>query len=225
MTAISGPLEGLSVLDARAKAIEMLELEGSIDAIEERQQEVPVSERGKNPVEIILLKEWYVRQTHMQDKMLDLIEQIEFHPPRNRQFLLDWMDNISIDWPYHDDDGTTLKFQFGTPKTRNTSSFHQLEPMYSRGRTHLQKDPECCSEIQEKILDCIQTSKNKWDKSVAKRRSSIRGWILPTPICSSAATQPTRGFRKGVPNGFTPSRKRDRSHLVVLYSTQICALA
>ena len=99
MTAISGPLEGLSVLDARAKAIEMLELEGSIDAIEERQQEVPVSERGKNPVEIILLKEWYVRQTHMQDKMLDLIEQIEFHPPRNRQFLLDWMDNISIDWP------------------------------------------------------------------------------------------------------------------------------
>ena len=34
MTSISGPLEGLSVLDARAKAIEMLELEGSIDAIE-----------------------------------------------------------------------------------------------------------------------------------------------------------------------------------------------
>ena len=99
MTSISGPLEGLSVLDARAKAIEMLEMEGNIDAIEERQQEVPVSERGKNPVEIILLKEWYVRQTHMQDKMLELIEQIEFHPPRNRQFLLDWMDNISIDWP------------------------------------------------------------------------------------------------------------------------------
>ena len=23
----------------------------------------------------------------------------KFHPPRNRQFLLDWMDNISIDWP------------------------------------------------------------------------------------------------------------------------------
>jgi valyl-tRNA synthetase len=24
---------------------------------------------------------------------------MEFHPPRNKQFLLDWMDNISIDWP------------------------------------------------------------------------------------------------------------------------------
>ena len=31
--------------------------------------------------------------------MLELIEEIEFHPPRNRQFLLDWMENISIDWP------------------------------------------------------------------------------------------------------------------------------
>jgi len=99
MTSIAGPLEGMAVLDARAKAIEMLESDGNIVSIEERQQEVPVSERGKNPVEIILLKEWYVRQTHIQDKMLELIEDIEFHPPRNRQFLLDWMENISIDWP------------------------------------------------------------------------------------------------------------------------------
>ena len=99
MTSIAGPLEGLSVLEARAKAIEILDEENNLVAVEERQQEVPVSERGKNPVEIILLKEWYVRQTHIQDKMLELIEEIEFHPPRNRQFLLDWMENISIDWP------------------------------------------------------------------------------------------------------------------------------
>ena len=50
-------------------------------------------------MEIILLKEWYVRQTHIQDRMREHIESIEFHPVRNRQFLLDWMDNISIDWP------------------------------------------------------------------------------------------------------------------------------
>ncbi|MEC7253540.1 MAG: class I tRNA ligase family protein [Candidatus Thermoplasmatota archaeon] len=99
MTSIAGPLEGLSVLEARAKAIEILDGENNLVAVEERQQEVPVSERGKNPVEIILLKEWYVRQTHIQKTMLDLIEEIEFHPPRNRQFLLDWMENISIDWP------------------------------------------------------------------------------------------------------------------------------
>ena len=99
MTKIAGPLAGMSVMEARASAIEQLEQSGRLHQIVEKDQEVPVSERGKNPVEIILLKEWYVRQTHMQDKIRELAEDIEFHPPRNKQFLLDWMDNISIDWP------------------------------------------------------------------------------------------------------------------------------
>jgi len=99
MTELAGQWSGLPVIDARKAIIEHLEANGQLDKIEEREQEVPVSERGKNPVEIILLKEWYVRQTHIQDRMKELIEEITFHPVRNRQFLLDWMDNISIDWP------------------------------------------------------------------------------------------------------------------------------
>ena len=99
MTELAGQWSGLPVIEARKAIIEHLEANGQIDNIEQREQEVPVSERGKNPVEIILLKEWYVRQTHIQDRMKELIEDITFHPVRNRQFLLDWMDNISIDWP------------------------------------------------------------------------------------------------------------------------------
>ena len=99
MTEVAGPLAGMTVLEARAAAIEALEQSGCLVQAVEREQEVPVSERGKNPVEIILLKEWYVRQTHIQDRMREHIDTIEFHPKRNRQFLLDWMDNISIDWP------------------------------------------------------------------------------------------------------------------------------
>ena len=99
MTSIAGPLAGLSVKDARVAIIEYLDSEGLISNIEVRNQEVPVSERGKNPVEIILLKEWYVRQTHIQDRMREHVEEINFIPARNKQFLLDWMDNVSIDWP------------------------------------------------------------------------------------------------------------------------------
>ena len=62
-------------------------------------QEVPVSERGGNPVEIILLKEWYVRQTHILDRLADLSNESTFIPERNRQYLHDWVDGISIDWP------------------------------------------------------------------------------------------------------------------------------
>ena len=99
MTEIAAQWSGMTVSEARKSIIEYLTTNDKIAKIEEREQEVPVSERGKNPVEIILLKEWYVRQTHIQDRMRELIDEIQFHPVRNRQFLLDWMDNISIDWP------------------------------------------------------------------------------------------------------------------------------
>jgi len=99
ITELGGPLAGLSVLDARKQAIEMLEESDRIENIVERDQEIPVSERGKNPIEIILLKEWYVKQTHIQDRIKELSDEINFVPKRNKQFLLDWMDNITIDWP------------------------------------------------------------------------------------------------------------------------------
>ena len=99
MTEVSGPYVGMKVAEARARVIDDLYSANRIVNIIEKEQDVPVSERGKNPVEIILLKEWYVRQTHIQDRMRELIEDMEFHPIRNKQFLLDWMDNISIDWP------------------------------------------------------------------------------------------------------------------------------
>ena len=99
MTEISGPLSGLAVIEARKKAIEILEQENRLSSIKDHDQEIPVSERGNNPVEIILLKEWYVRQTHTLERMNELVSDINFIPPRNKQFLDDWMQNISIDWP------------------------------------------------------------------------------------------------------------------------------
>jgi valyl-tRNA synthetase len=99
ITEIGGPLAGMSVIDARSKAIEILEKADRIENIVERDQAIPISERGKNPIEIILLKEWYVRQTHIQDRIRELSDEINFVPPRNKQFLLDGMENSTIDWP------------------------------------------------------------------------------------------------------------------------------
>ena len=99
LTSISGPLFGLSVMDARDKAIELLSDNNLISTIQDHIQEIPVSERGNNPIEIILLKEWYVKQTHIQNRILELSKQSRVIPERNRQFLNDWMEGISIDWP------------------------------------------------------------------------------------------------------------------------------
>ena len=47
MTEIAGPLSGMKVKDARNHIIEFLQQQGKIEKIEERVQEVPVSEQGK----------------------------------------------------------------------------------------------------------------------------------------------------------------------------------
>lgn len=99
MTEISGPLSGMKVSDARIEATNVLEACGRLESIEEREQEIPVSERGGNPVEIILLKEWYVRQTHVLDRLVELSKCSRFIPEKNRQYLHDWVDGVSIDWP------------------------------------------------------------------------------------------------------------------------------
>ncbi len=99
LTELSGPLDGMKVMDARKLAIETLEKSGKISSMNKRMQEIPVSERGGNPVEIILLKEWYVKQTHVTERLSELSHECNFIPERNRQFLHDWMDGISIDWP------------------------------------------------------------------------------------------------------------------------------
>ena len=99
MTGIAGPLSGMKVIEARTRAIEILRTSENLVSTEDRLQEVPVSERGGNPIEIILLKEWYVRQTHILDRLMELSKESRFVPERNRQYLHDWINGISIDWP------------------------------------------------------------------------------------------------------------------------------
>ena len=99
MSSVGGPLAGMLAEEARAASIDILRESGRLIAAEEHIQEVPVSERGRNPVEIILLKEWYVKQTHILDRLTELSDQSAFIPERNRQYLHDWMNGISIDWP------------------------------------------------------------------------------------------------------------------------------
>jgi valyl-tRNA synthetase len=180
MTEIAGPYAGMSVKDARESIITDLESAGLIEQMVEREQEVPVSERGKNPVEIILLKEWYVRQTHIQDRMREHIEEINFVPKRNRQFLLDWMENVSIDWPisrrrwYHteipiwySEDGTKVVVP---PSGTYVQPWNETPPENSvvldrETREEIGSFESCASELgqltgEEKVFDTWMDSSN-----------------------------------------------------------------
>ncbi len=99
MTQVAGQYAGLLVEDARRRIIEDLEAEGKLPSFKKVDQKFPISERSKAAVEVISLKEWYVKQTHATDALRQIASDMHFVPAKHRQLLLDWIDTVSIDWP------------------------------------------------------------------------------------------------------------------------------
>ena len=99
MTRNAGKYAGMTVEEARKKIIEDLEENGLVVKKEDVMHRTPTCERSRNPIEIIPMNEWYIRQLTMKDKVTALGKKLKFHPEVHRQLLLDWIDAISIDWP------------------------------------------------------------------------------------------------------------------------------
>ena len=99
MTEAAGEYAGLKPKQARAKIIEDLESNGFVEKIDEISHRTPVSERSKNPIEIIPMEEYYLKQMDSVEKMRELGSEITFHPEMHKQILMNWLDSISIDWP------------------------------------------------------------------------------------------------------------------------------
>ncbi|MFQ5573654.1 MAG: class I tRNA ligase family protein, partial [Nitrosopumilaceae archaeon] len=99
MTEAAGEYATLRPKQARTKIIEDLEQKGLLEKIEDIVHRTPVSERSKNPIEIIPMEEYYLKQLDSVEKMKKLGSEIEFHPRMHKQILMNWLDSIDIDWP------------------------------------------------------------------------------------------------------------------------------
>lgn len=99
MTEKAGKYKGLKIKEARMKIIEDLESSGLIIKKEEIIHRTPMCDRSKTPVEIISLKEFYLKQLDFKDRIRKISEKIKFHPEEHRQILNNWIDSVAIDWP------------------------------------------------------------------------------------------------------------------------------
>ncbi|MBI4214408.1 class I tRNA ligase family protein, partial [archaeon] len=99
LTNIAGKYAGMSVKKARAAALADLKASGLLVKQEDTNHRTPTCERSKDPIEIIALKEWYVKQVHALDALRKMADKIIFHQPQHKQSLLDWIDSITINWP------------------------------------------------------------------------------------------------------------------------------
>ena len=100
MAGAAGPYAGLRPKQARAKIIEDMQESGDIiSRVEEITHRTPVAERSRNPIEIIPMEEYYMKQMDYTDRIREMAEKITFHPPMHKQVLFNWLESISMDWP------------------------------------------------------------------------------------------------------------------------------
>lgn len=131
MTAAAGHLQGIHVKKARAAQVERLNAEGRIVKEEPKKQKFPICERSKNPIEIISLKEWYVKQVEVVEDLRRVAKEMQFHPEKHRQILLDWIDTVTIDWPisrrryYHTEIPVWYCRKCETPHVPNPGPYYQ----------------------------------------------------------------------------------------------------
>ena len=99
ITGEGGEFAGLSVQEARASIVEHLKAKGLVVRVERSLQRIPMCWRCGEVVEIIAMKEYYLRQREFIDQIRALEEQVKFYPGWAVRYLDNWLDSVKTDWP------------------------------------------------------------------------------------------------------------------------------
>ncbi|MGL5831525.1 MAG: class I tRNA ligase family protein [Candidatus Altimarinota bacterium] len=92
---------GLNSLEAREKVAKLLAESGNLILTEEIVHKVPIAERGKDVIEPLISKQWYLRvddeKLSLKKKALELLGEINVYPGRMKHLIEQWLENLN-DW-------------------------------------------------------------------------------------------------------------------------------
>ncbi len=96
----AGKYEGLTIKQARKQVVSDLEALDLLERIEERDIELPFSDRSKTPIEPLLADQWFVKMNQLAQSAMDAVtsDQIKIFPERYTKGYLDWLGE-KRDWP------------------------------------------------------------------------------------------------------------------------------
>lgn len=100
INAEGGKYEGLTIPKARRAVVADLDELGLLGDIEDRQIELPHSDRSKTPIEPFLADQWFVKMDHLAQTAMDAVtdDSVQIFPERYRKGYLDWLGE-KRDWP------------------------------------------------------------------------------------------------------------------------------
>lgn len=95
----AGFLAGMRIAEAREHMIRELESKSLVERKEKTVHRTPICERSKTPIEFIAMPEYYLKQLDQKQELIrNVANKTKFFSPKSKQFLLDWMDSLTMDW-------------------------------------------------------------------------------------------------------------------------------
>ncbi|TWT93940.1 valine--tRNA ligase [Stieleria varia] len=100
INAEGGKYEGLSIREARKQVVADLDELGLLGDVEDRDIELPLSDRSKTPIEPYLADQWFVAMDELAQSAMDAVsdDRVRIFPTRYRKGYLDWLGE-KRDWP------------------------------------------------------------------------------------------------------------------------------
>ncbi len=97
-TALSGPLAGLAVIDARKKIIELLKEAGLLIGQKAITHAVSIHERCRQEIEYQILSQWFVKILDYKEDFLKRGDEISWYPEFMKSRYRDWVEHLNWDW-------------------------------------------------------------------------------------------------------------------------------
>jgi valyl-tRNA synthetase len=94
----AGFLSGLKVKDAKKKVVEELKSAGVIKGEKKVIQYVSIGERSEQPVEFIMVPQWFLKNMEMKDEIIKRGKELNWHPEFMRVRLDNWVNGVKYDW-------------------------------------------------------------------------------------------------------------------------------
>ena len=100
MNVEAGKYAGMTLKDARKAVVADLKEQDLIDEVEDRDIELPHSDRSKTPIEPMLADQWFVRMDELAQTAIDAVAngRVKIIPDRFSKGYLDWLGE-KRDWP------------------------------------------------------------------------------------------------------------------------------
>ncbi len=139
MTALCGPLENLSIAEAKKKIVEILAEKNLVlksVPISAEERVVNTHERCGTPVEFLLQPQWFIKVCEQKENLLAQGRKIKWFPEFMRHRFENWVENLSWDW------AISRQRAFGVPIPAWYSA--DETEVYISDPKHLPVDPTEC---------------------------------------------------------------------------------